>query len=75
MASFDSGCKGFVKAYAVVTVNFPIDWKGNADIACKHCPFYRYASRECGLNKSIVNYPDTRVGVDCPLIEVDEEKE
>ena len=34
MADFSSGIKGYVHTEAVVTVLFPIDWKGNEDI----CP-------------------------------------
>lgn len=72
MANFDSGVARYIKARAVVEVNFPVDWKGNADIACKHCPFYVRATQRCGLNQSIVNYPEKYVGEDCPLQEVTE---
>ena len=71
MASFESGVKGYIKASAVVEVNFPIDWKDNADIACKHCQFYIRATQRCALNQEIVNYPDKYVGHECPLIQVE----
>lgn len=73
MANFDSGVARYIKARAVVSVSFPVDWKGNADIACKHCPFFVRATQRCGLNQAIVNYPDHYVGEECPLEEVTED--
>ena len=75
MANFDSGVKGYIKAVATVEVLFPIDWRDNAEIACKHCQFYSANSRTCALNKKIVNYPERYVGEFCPLEEVKEEIE
>lgn len=75
MSRFDDGISGYVKARAVVEVNFPIDWKGNVEIACKHCPFFYRTSCRCGLNQSVVNYPERYVGAECPLAPVEEEKE
>lgn len=71
MASFESGVKAYVKARAVVEVNFPIDWKDNAEIACKHCPYLVRSKQICGLNFEIVNYPEKFVGHECPLIQVE----
>ena len=73
MANFDTGVKGYVKARAVVEVNFPIDWKDNVEIACKHCNFYVRATQRCGLNQTIVNFPEKFVGEYCPLEEVKED--
>ena len=39
MPDFESGVKGYVVAEATVRVNFPIDFKGNADITCTRCPY------------------------------------
>lgn len=76
MANFDSGVSGYVKATATVMVHFPIDWKGNVEIACKHCPFYIRTGQRCGLNQSIVNFPEKYVGDNCPLEKFEsEEKE
>ena len=75
MANFDTGVKRYIKTYAVVEVNFPVDWKDNAEIACKHCQFYVRATQKCGLNQEIVNYPEKFVGHDCPLIPVEETKD
>ena len=72
MANFDSGCKRFIKARAVVEVSFPVDWKDNAEIACKHCPFYVRATQKCALNGAVLNYPEKYVGYECPLIRVEE---
>ena len=73
MANFDSGVKGYIKARAVVEVNFPIDWRDNAEIACKHCNFFVRATQRCGLTQQIVNYPERYIGECCPLEEVTED--
>ena len=73
MANFESGVKRFIKACAVVEVNFPVDWRDNAEIACKHCPQYVRTAQMCGLNKAVVNYPEKYVGAECPLEIVEEE--
>ena len=67
MPSFDHGVKGYVVGECVVTVNFPIDFKGRADICCRHCPFLSSNERMCQLNKQPVYYPDKYVGAYCPL--------
>lgn len=67
MPNFDSGVAKYIKAQAVVTVGFPVDWRGNAEIACKHCPFYVRATQRCGLTQDVVNYPEKYVGETCPL--------
>ncbi len=73
MACFDSGVKRYIKARAVVEVSFPVDWKDNAEIACKHCQFYVRAKQICGLNHQIVNFPERYIGEFCPLEEVTED--
>lgn len=73
MANFDSGVKGYVLARCTVEVGFPIDFKGNAEIACKHCKFYRQNYRICGLNGEIVAFGEKFVGDSCPLEPVEEE--
>lgn len=72
MANFDSGVSSYIKAYAVIEVNFPVDSKGNAEIACKHCPYLSSNERMCQLNKAPVAYPNKFVGDNCPLIEKEE---
>ena len=75
MANFESGVKGFVKAYAVVQIGFPIDWRGNAEIACKHCNFFIRATQRCALNQEVVNFPEKYVGANCPLEIIEENGE
>lgn len=75
MANFDNGVKRYIKARAVVEVNFPVDWRDKEEIACKHCQFYVRATQRCALNQEIVNYPEYYVGYNCPLEPVEEEKE
>ena len=45
MANFDSGVSAYVTAVATVVVHFPVDLKGNADIRCVLCPYYRAGTR------------------------------
>lgn len=73
MANFDSGVARYIKATATVVVNFPVDWKGKTEIACKHCPFFVRSTMRCGLNQAVVNYPENYVGEACPLEEVEED--
>ena len=75
MSCFDSGVKRYIKARAVVEVGFPVDWRDNVEIACKHCKFYVRATQRCGLNQEIVNFPERFVGTNCPLEEVIEDDE
>lgn len=69
MAIFESGVAGYVKAYTVIEVNFPIDGRGQKEVACKHCPYLSSNERMCQLNKEPVAYPHRFVGQNCPLIE------
>lgn len=72
MPNFESGCSGFVKAYAVIQVSFPIDWRGKAEIACKHCNYFIRATQRCALNQEVVNFPEHFVGNCCPLKIIEE---
>lgn len=74
MANFETGVKRYIRARVTLEVGFPVDWKDNAEIACKHCPFYVRATQRCGLNQEIVNYPEKYVGEGCPLEAVTEEE-
>ena len=73
MANFDTGVMKYIKAVAVVETNFPVDWKGISEIACKHCNYFVRATQRCGLTQDIVNFPDKYVGETCPLQEVTED--
>lgn len=67
MPNFESGVFGYVKGTATVSVAFPIDKNGAADIACKHCPYLSSNERVCQLNKQPVAFPQKYVGQYCPL--------
>ena len=67
---FESGVASYIRAEAVIKVNFPVDEKGRAEIACKHCPYLSSNERMCQLNKEPVAYPNKFVGDMCPLREV-----
>ena len=74
MANFDNGVAKFIKGRVTLTVGFPVDFRGNAEIACKHCKFYVRATQRCGLTQDIVNYPEKFVGVNCPLERIVEDE-
>lgn len=67
MANFESGVASYITGVATVRVSFPVDFKGNADISCRQCQFFRISARSCGLNGEICEYPDKYVGGQCPL--------
>jgi hypothetical protein len=73
MASFESGVIGYIKAQTIVKVFFPVDAKGNADISCSQCYFFRESSKRCGLNWEVCAYPNKYVGDRCPLVRINEE--
>lgn len=73
MANFETGVSGYVDGIAVITVHFPVDLHGNADVCCDQCPHFRRSYKTCGLNNSVCHYPKYK-GAECPLIfEIKEE--
>lgn len=75
MAIFETGVASYIKAYAVVEVNFPVDDKGRSEIACKHCPYLSSNERMCQLNKEPVAFPQKFVGAMCPLQEIEKKED
>lgn len=73
MANFDNGVASYIVGQVTLRVGFPVDYRGNAEIACKHCNFFVRATQRCGLNQEIVNFPERYVGVKCPLERIEEE--
>ena len=74
MGEFDSGVVRYVHAQAVVDVFCPVDAKGNADISCNQCPFFRRQSSRCGLNETLCAFPQKYVGQYCPLPKTESEE-
>lgn len=74
MADFSSGVSGYIKGAATVTVNFPIDMRGHADVCCGQCPYHSRYDRVCRLNGEIVAYPEKYIGQRCPLTFEDEQE-
>ena len=72
MARFDDGIASYIEAHATVTVLFPVDWHGKADICCDQCYYYRRSYKTCGLNGEVCQYPSKFVGGACPLKTDDE---
>lgn len=67
MKAFESGVLRYVEGRAEITVYFPVDCHGNADICCRQCPYLSANERICQLNKEPVAYPSRYVGDKCPL--------
>lgn len=72
MPDFDSGVKSYITGVATVYVHFPVNWKGETDISCKQCRFFRTTSRSCALNDEMCAWPDKFVGSKCPLERVED---
>lgn len=72
MPNFDSGVKSFIKATATVTVFFPVDMKGRADVNCMACKFFSRTSGKCVLTQEISEYPKNYIGSNCPLNVIEE---
>ena len=43
--SFEDGISSYIHAQAVADVYFPVDAKGNADISCSQCYFFRESAK------------------------------
>lgn len=67
MATFDTGVTRFIRGVAEVENFFPVDAKGNPDLACSQCRFFLNRSNRCALNDAICNYPQKYLGANCPL--------
>lgn len=64
----ESEISRYVKASATVIQYFPVDSKGNPDISCMQCRFFRRASRMCALNDDeLCVCPQKHIGINCPL--------
>lgn len=74
MPNFESGVAEYIKATAKVTVNFPVDFRGQADISCYQCPYFSRNNGVCQLTKEITAYPQKYVGRNCPLQAVEREE-
>lgn len=67
MPDFESGVASYIHAQATVDVFFPVDAKGNADISCRQCFYFRTSSNSCALNGEVCAMPHKYVGACCPL--------
>ena len=67
MAEFSRGVKEYIRARAMVEVTFPVDFKGNVDISCYQCKYYRRNYRSCGLNGEFASTQTNTSGADAPL--------
>lgn len=73
MANFENGVARYIKGRVTLTVGFPVDFRDNAEIACKHCKFYVRATQRCALNQEMINFPEKYVGVNCPLERIEDD--
>lgn len=67
MPDFESGVASYIHAQATVDVFFPVDSKGNAEISCRMCYYFRTSSNSCALNGEVCAFPNKYVGACCPL--------
>lgn len=72
MANFDSGVSRYIIGRYTVEVGFPVDFKGNADVSCYQCQFFRRTYSTCGLNGEICAFPQKFVGDHCPLERIED---
>lgn len=63
----ESGVQGYITGTTTIDVHFPVDLKGNADINCRQCWYFRRTYSTCGLNGAVCEYPDKYIGSRCPL--------
>lgn len=68
MANFETGVKDYIHAYAIIEVNFPIDFRGNPDVNCYQCKYFSKSSGLCRLTNEVSEYPQKYIGSHCPLI-------
>ncbi len=68
MPSFETGVSGYVTGRAVVEQYWPIDERGNAQVNCAQCFFFRDASRRCGLTGEVSAFPNKYIGANCPML-------
>ena len=67
MANFESGVARYIKGKVAVEVNFPVDFRGQADVSCYQCKFFSRNNGICQLTKEVTAYPQKYVGYHCPL--------
>lgn len=67
MPDFESGVASYITGTAQIKVHFPVDARGNADINCYQCYYFRRNYQTCGINGAICEYPQKYVGSNCPL--------
>ena len=54
MHDFESGVASYIHGQATVDVFFPVDKRGDADVCCYQCYYFRRNYQTCGLNGEIV---------------------
>lgn len=67
MPTFESGVYAYIHGEYTVKVHFPVNHRGEADISCYQCQYFRRNYQTCGLNNTICEYPSKYVGSQCPL--------
>lgn len=67
MPVFQSGVDAYIHATCTINVHFPVNHRGEADISCYQCQYFRRNYQTCGINNAICEYPAKYVGSRCPL--------
>ena len=73
--AFKTGVSRYIVGTATVKATFPVDLKGNPDVSCNQCRFFRRTAQLCGINGEICEYPQKYIGTQCPLNFESEENE
>ena len=73
--AFETGVSRYIVGTATVKATFPVDLRGNFDVSCSMCKFFRRTAQLCGLNGEICEYPQKYIGTQCPLNFESEENE
>ena len=67
MPNFESGVKAYLQGKTQITIGFPVDLKGNADVCCYQCKMFSRNTGVCQLTKEVSEYPTKYTGSHCPL--------
>lgn len=68
MPHITSGVKNYVTLTAEITVNFPVDIRGNFQGNCEHCPYYSPTANRCNITRDPCTMPKSYVNGTCPFL-------
>lgn len=72
--NFDDGVKSYIVGTCSISVHFPVNWKGEADVKCSQCAYFNWVRNSCELTKNVCEYPHKHIASTCPLVFTGETK-